>query len=326
MTQRNLDEIEALTRKALLAHGADIGPASEVARAVRVAESYGNKICGLYYVESYCLQLASGRVSGKALPVVTHTREAAVHVDARYGFAQPAFTSGLAPAVDAARQFGVATLAVAHAHTCTSLGYFTEQIANAGMIGFGFTNASPIVAAPGGRTRVLGTNPIAFSVPDGGGLAMHMDQSTTAVALGKITMAKAAGEAIPLGWALDVQGKPTTDPSAALEGSLVSAGDHKGWGFALMAEIMAAAMTGSVLSRDVKPLKQPDGDPHDLGQYYILIDPNVSEDFGDRLKALTEVVATDPDGRLPGQGRKPMQRVDVAPQVWARLEELAGGL
>lgn len=249
-----------------------------------------------------------------------------MHVDARYGFAQPAFTSGLAPAVDAARQFGVATLAVAHAHTCTSLGYFTEQIANAGMIGFGFTNASPIVAAPGGRTRVLGTNPIAFSVPDGGGLAMHMDQSTTAVALGKITMAKAAGEAIPLGWALDVQGKPTTDPSAALEGSLVSAGDHKGWGFALMAEIMAAAMTGSVLSRDVKPLKQPDGDPHDLGQYYILIDPNVSEDFGDRLKALTEVVATDPDGRLPGQGRKPMQRVDVAPQVWARLEELAGGL
>ena len=103
-------------------------------------------------------------------------------------------------AVNAAQEFGVATFSVGHAHTCTSLGYFTEQISNKGLIGFGFTNASPIVAPPGGKTRVIGTNPIAFSVPDGeGGTAMQFDQSTTAVALGKITMAKAAGEKLPEG-------------------------------------------------------------------------------------------------------------------------------
>ena len=134
----------------------------------------------------------------------------------------------------------------------TSLGYFTQQIAQAGCIGIGFTNATPIVAAPGGKTRVIGTNPIAFSVPDGaGGVAMQFDQSTTAVALGKITMAKAAGERIPEGWAVDADGNPTTDPEAALAGSLVSSGGAKGWGFGLMAELLAAGLTGSTLSQDV---------------------------------------------------------------------------
>lgn len=117
----------------------------------------------------------------------------------------------------------MASLAVGHAHTCTSLGFFTGQIAREGLIGIGFTNASPIVAPPGGKTRVIGTNPIAFSAPDGkGGIALQFDQSTTTVALGKITMAKAAGESIPDGWALDADGAPTTDPAKAPAGSLVS--------------------------------------------------------------------------------------------------------
>jgi (2R)-3-sulfolactate dehydrogenase (NADP+) len=326
MSLHSLDEIETVTRQALRAHGALPYIASEVARAVRVAEGYGNKICGLYYVESYCLQLATGRVNGRAEPAVSLPRPAVVHVDADFGFAQPAFAQGLVPALEAAKQNGTATLAVGHAHTCTSLGYFTEQIAKAGFIGIGFTNASPIVAAPGGKTRVIGTNPIAFSVPDGdGGIAMQFDQSTTTVALGKITMAKAMGREIPLGWALDASGQPTTDPEAALQGSLVSVGGHKGWGFGLMAEILAAGMTGSVLSRDVKPLKAPDGPPHDLGQYYILIDPGVSDAFALRLKALAQVATTDQGARMPGQSRVIMEEVEVVPEVWDRMLELAKG-
>lgn len=326
MPHYSLDEIESLTRQALRAHGALPFAATEVARAVRVAEAYGNKICGLYYVESYCLQLASGRVNGRAEPSVTRPRRAVVNVDANFGFAQPAFAQGLVPALEAAREFGTATLAVGHAHTCTSLGYFTEQIAAAGCIAIGFTNASPIVAAPGGKTRVIGTNPIAFSVPDGaGGVAMQFDQSTTMVALGKITMAKAMGESIPLGWALDAQGDPTTDPEEALQGSLVSVGGYKGWGFGLMAEILAAGMTGSVLSRDVKPLKAPNGAPHDLGQYYILIDPSASEAFTTRLKALEQVATFDEGARMPGQSRVMAETVEVVPQVWERLKELAAG-
>ena len=325
MVSISLDEIEAVTCSSLKKHGASAFSAAEVARAVRKAESVGNRICGLYYVESYCQQLQTGRVKGDVLPDVSSPRPGVVQVDARFGFAQPAFAYGLPVALDTARRAGIASLAVCHAHTCTALGYFTEQIALAGLIGIGFTNASPIVAPPGGKSRTIGTNPIAFSVPDAqGGIAMQFDQSTTTVALGKITMAKAAGEKIPEGWALDAEGNPTTDPAAALGGSLVSMGGYKGWGFGLMAEILAAAMTGSVLSRDVKPLKAPDGAPHDLGQYYILIDPSASSDFDARLAGLADAVAADPGARMPGQGKAAQDPVEVADDVWNLMTRLAG--
>ncbi|MEO9685429.1 MAG: Ldh family oxidoreductase [Tateyamaria sp.] len=325
MATVTLAEIERTVQAALMRHGAGAFAAAEVARAVARAEATGNRICGLYYLESYCAQLKSGRVQGDVVPVVTAVRPGAIQVDALMGFAQPAFAYGLTPALDAARRFGVATLAVGHAHTCTSLGYFTEQIAQAGLIAIGMTNASPIVAPPGGKSRMIGTNPIAFAVPDGqGGLAMQFDQSTTTVALGKITMAKAAGETIPEGWALDADGQPTTDPTAALTGSLVSMGGYKGWGFGLMAELLAAGMTGGVLSRDVKPLKAPDGPPHDLGQFYILINPSTSDAFVDRLTALTALVETDDGGRIPGQNRVIHDPADVDVTAWAQAQTLAG--
>ena len=326
MAEISLSTIHDTTQAALMAHGADAFAAAEIARAVAAAESVGNKICGLYYVESYCQQLRSGRVNGTVTPSVSTPRPAAVQVDAGFGFAQPAFAYGLPVALDAARQSGVATLAVCHAHTCTSLGYFTEQIARAGLIGLGFTNASPIVAAPGGKRRVIGTNPIAFSVPDGqGGIAMQFDQSTTTVALGKITMAKAAGTSIPEGWALDAEGQPTTDPTEAIKGSLVSTGGYKGWGFGLMAEILAAGLTGSVLSQGVNPLKAPDGPPHDLGQFYLLIDPSVTGDFDAKVAALSDAVEQDPGARLPGQGKTPADPVEVEDSVWALMQKLAQG-
>lgn len=319
-----LAEIERVVQAALMAHGADAFPAAEVARAVARAEATGNRICGLYYLESYCAQLRSGRVNGKVTPAVSAARSASIVVDAQMGFAQPAFAYGLAPALDAAGRYGVSTLSVCHAHTCTALGYFTEQIARAGFIGIGFTNASPIVAPPGGKSRVIGTNPIAFSVPDGqGGLAMQFDQSTTTVALGKITMAKAAGTPIPEGWALDRDGNPTTDPEAALGGTLVSMGGPKGWGFGVMAEILAAAMTGSVLSQDVQPLKAPDGNPHDLGQYYILIDPGTSDAFGSKMARLSDAVAQDPGARLPGQEREIHDPATLDPKAWQQAQDLA---
>ena len=325
MPQVKLSEIEATVNTALQRHGAAPWIAAEVARAVRKAEAVGNRICGLYYLESYCKQLQSGRVKGDVEPIVTRPRPGAVRVDARFGFAQPAFARALPEAISAALDCGVASLAVGHAHTCTSLGFFTEQIALEGLIGLGMTNASPIVAPPGGKTRVIGTNPIAFSVPDGkGGLAMQFDQSTTTVALGKITMAKAAGEHIPEGWSIDAEGQPTTDPEAAITGSLVSMGGYKGWGFGLMAELLAAGLTGGVVSRHVKPLKAPDGPPHDLGQYYLLMDPGVSGEFFKRLQEVEGAVALDKGARMPGQGKREQDPVKLDHTVWEQTLTLAG--
>lgn len=325
MAKVSLAEIEEVTRAALVAHGAEDWIAGEVARAVREAESHGNRICGLYYLESYCQQLESGRVKGDAEPEVSRPRPGAVVVDARLGFAQPAFARGLPEAVAAARECGVASLAICHAHTCTSLGFFTEQIARQGQIALGMTNASPIVAPPGGKTRVIGTNPISFAVPDGqGGIAMLFDQSTTTVALGKITMAKAAGEKIPEGWAVDAEGTPTTDPEAALGGSLVSMGGYKGWGFGLMAELLAAGMTGSRAAPDIAPLKAPEGEPHDIGDYYLLIDPGMSGAFHDRFARIAGMVAMDEGARIPGAGRQGADPVEVDDAAWQQAQALAG--
>lgn len=322
-----LDEIYECSKAALMHHGAGEFAASEVAYAIRKAEAVGNLICGLYYLESYCTQLQTGRVNGTVEPIVSKPRPASVMVDAKLGFAQPAFTRGLPEAVKTAQQAGTCALAICHAHTCTSLGYFTEQIANAGLIGIGFTNASSVVSPPGGNKAVIGTNPIAMSVPaKDGGVAFQFDQSTSAVALGKITMAASAGKDIPLGWAVDAKGTPTTDPNEALKGSLVSTGGYKGFGFGLMAEILAAAVTGSVNSLDVAGLKLPNGAPHDLGQFYLLIDPTTfsGDVFWDRLARVSDAVSEQEGARLPGTGKQLKDRVDLDSSVWSQALGLTG--
>jgi len=321
-----LDEIERVTQQALQRAGADQWVAVEVAKAVREAEATGNIICGLYYLESYCLQLASGRVKGNVQPELSLPKPSSVQVDAKFGFAQAAFAKALPQAIDTARTMGTCSLAVCHAHTCTSLGYFTRQIAQAGLVGIGFTNASAVVSPPGGNKAVLGTNPIAMSVPaEQGGVAFQFDQSTSAVALGKITMAAAARQSIPMGWAVDAEGKPTTDAQAALKGSLVSTGGYKGYGFGLMAEILAAAMTGSVNSLDVKGLKLVDGPAHDLGQFYFLLDPTTyaGEVFWQRLERLSGAIDEQVGARLPGSAAPSGDDVKIDASLWNKMLNLS---
>ena len=328
MAEQTLDAIEQMSRQALERHGARPDIAASVAHAIRVAESRGNKICGLYYLESYCLQLESGRIPSSTDPVVHQERPGAVRVDGQLGFAQWAFAAGFDAAVASAQANGICGFSVEHTHTCTSVGYFTEQFARAGLLAIGCTNATPRVAPPGGSVPLLGTNPIAMAVPDGnGGVRFQFDFSTSAVALGTITRAKAAGESIPLGWAVDADGNPTTDPAAALEGSLQSAGGYKGYGFGLMVELLASALTGGRRSVDVPPLKAPTGDPHDLGQFYIVIDPGAYSDAGfyDHLASLAGSLAEQPGARLPGEHAATQDPVEIEDDVWALVASLAGG-
>ena len=276
-------------------------------------------------MESYCLQLASGRVDGVVEPTIHVDRPGAVRVDGHFGFAQSAFAAGFNTALEAARNNGICSYSIEHSQTCTSLGYFTEQFAQAGMLTIGATNASAVVAPPGGTTPVLGTNPVAMAVPDGhGGIAFQFDFSTSAIAMGKITMAAAAGESIPLGWAVDANGDPTTDPKAALQGSMLSAGGYKGYGFGLMAELLAGALTGSRLSVEVPPLKAPAGPPHDLGQFYFVIDPGAyDKNFLQRLEQLAEIIENQPGARLPGGNRETPSEVEVDPKLWSLIKDLS---
>lgn len=308
----SLKDIELNTTQALISHGAVPWVAAEVAKAVTQAEAEGNLICGLFYLDSYCKQLTSGRVKGAVDPIVTQPKGSAVQVDAQLGFAQAAFSKGFDKAVELAKLNGTSSLAICHSHTCTSMGYFTEQIAKAGLIGIGMTNAPACVSPPGASKAVLGTNPISMAVPSKeGGITFKFDQSTSAIAIGKIRIAAAAGEKIPFGWAVDKNGEPTDDPVAGLEGSLVSAGGYKGYGFGLMAEILAAAVTGSNNSVDAPALKATEGAPHDLGQFYFLLDPTVyaGDAFWERLETLKNSVECQENARLPGS--KPQEATEV---------------
>ena len=137
-------------------------------------------------------------------------------------------------------------------------------------------------------------------------------------------MAAAAGESIPIGWAVDSNGEPTTDPKAALKGSLVSTGGYKGYGFGLMAEVLAASVTGSVNSIHSGALKAPEGKPHNLGQFYFIIDPQThTESFWQSLDALTDAVEAQPESRLPGRQRTTVTEVTIETAVWEQTLALA---
>lgn len=329
----SIEQCVRLAKRALAAHGARPDVARSVARALATAEAEGNRICGLIWVEGFCRQLASGRVDGQAQPALSQPRPGVVVVDAQRGFPQPAFDLGLAPAVAACRALGVASLRVRRGHTAAALGYFTERLAAEGVVAIGATNSMAAVAPPGGRRPVLGTNPIAFAAPDGaGGVGLQVDLSTSATALGSVRAAQAAGAPIPEGWAVDAEGRPTTDPAAALAGALAPAGGHRGFGVGLMVELLAAVLTGSTLSADAPPAYDADGPAHDLGQHYLLLDPAATPGEGATaaLNRLTDVVV-DAGGRAPGQGKAARRAeaaargVALSPELAARLSRLGDG-
>jgi len=174
---------------------------------------------------------------------------------------------------------------------------------------------------------MLGTNPISMSVPSkNNGIAFQFDQSTSAIAIGKIRVAAANGEEIPEGWAVDKDGNPTTDPNEALEGSLLSSGGYKGFGFGLMAEILSSGLTGSLSSADAPALKTTEGAPHDLGQSYILIDPDFNgenDHFYKQLDKLSNLISPQPNARLPGSEKSNSKTVQIDKDLWNLVSELS---
>ncbi|MGB1237694.1 MAG: Ldh family oxidoreductase [Pseudomonadales bacterium] len=324
----SIEDIRQKSMQCLLAHGAEQWVAEEMANAISYAESRHNPICGLYYLDSYCAHLRNGRVNGSAEPHVSQPKASAVHIDAKDGFAQPAFKKGITQAIAIAKENGTCSLAISDAYTPTAIGYFTDQIAAAGLMGIGFANAPACVAPPGGSSAVLGTNPIAMSVPArDGGVAFHFDQSTTVVIIGKIRVAAAAGEKIPTHWAVDKHGAPTDDPNAALDGgSLAFAGEHKGYGISLMVELLAAAVTGSLSSTKAPPLKAAEGPAHGLGQFFFLLDPTTfsGEAFFDQLEALMQTVESQPNARLPGESQIETE-IALDSALWDKVNTLAQG-
>ena len=227
-TTLSLDEVEQLSDKMLRASGAAPHQAIPTAASIREAEADGIRSVGLNYLPTYCDHVACGKVVGDAVPTVAKPRSAIIAVDAMHGFAHPALLVGLDPLASATRTCGVALLSVSHSYSAGVLGWFVERVAAEGLIALMFANSSSLMAPYGGSKPFFGTNPIAWSVPRVAAPPLVADLSSSTVAWVTVLAAAADDVAIPLGWALDADGQPTTDPHVGLAGSMAPAGGHKG--------------------------------------------------------------------------------------------------
>lgn len=300
-------EIEAFADEMLQAAGTRPKNAGPLARAIAAAECDGIPSHGLMYLPTYVEHVRCGKVDGQAVPQVTCPRFGVVVVDAATGFAHPAIDAGFAELVPAARELGVAALALRNSYNCGVLGYHTERLALEGLVGLGFTNAPASIAPVGGRSAVIGTNPFSLAVPDGaGGTAILIDQSASVVARSEVMKHAREGRPIPEGWALDPDGQPTRDAALALKGTMAPSGGYKGVGVGLLTEVMAAALSGAVLGIDAAPFSGTKGGPPRTGQFFLAVDPAASagDVFSERIAALAEAIIEQPGARLPGRGRQ----------------------
>lgn len=301
-----LAEVEDLTFRALAASG--LGPVQNraVTASVVDAEAEGVHSHGLARLPTYCEHARCGKIDGRAEPTLTRPAPGLVRVDAADGFAHPAIDLGLPALIEAAARQGVAAMAVTRSYNCGVVGYHVRRIAEAGFLALGFVNAPASIAPVGGTVPVFGTNPIALAVPRAEGGPLVLDQSSSVVAKSEIVVHRQRGEAIPLGWALDRDGQPTTDPAAALDGgTMVPAGGHKGAGLAFLVEIMAAWMTGASLSVDASSFADNAGGPPRTGQFFLAVAPGpiAGEAAEARLARLLTAIADQPGARLPGTRR-----------------------
>lgn len=303
----SLQEVAGLTRRALLASGVDLHNEPSITDSVVAAEAEGIHSHGLARLPTYCEHARVGKIDGKARPVLDSPRPGLVRVDAKGGFAHPAIDFGLSPLCAAAKAQGIAALSISNSYNCGVVGYHVERIAREGLVALGFVNAPASIAPANGTRPVFGTNPIAFSLPRTGQSPLVLDQSSSVVAKSEILVHKQRGEPIPLGWALDMAGNPTTDPAAALAGgTMVPSGGYKGAGLALIVELLAAWLTGSNLSIDASSFADNLGGSPRTGQFFIAIDFQAlaGPDASLRLERLFSAMLDQPDVRLPGSRRE----------------------
>jgi (2R)-3-sulfolactate dehydrogenase (NADP+) len=304
MTVLSLREAEDLVVRTLARARTSAENAGSVARALVAAEADGLKGHGLSRLPSYAAQAKVGKVDGFANPMLTRARPGLLAIDAANGFAFPALELAVAALPEVARGQGVAAAAIRRSHHCGAAGHTVERLAEAGLVALMFVNTPAAMAPWGGSKAVLGTNPIAFACPLAGRAPLVIDLSLSKVARGNIVGAKQRGEKIPDGWALDEHGEPTTDPDAALRGTMVPSGEAKGTALALMVELLAAGLTGANFAAEASSYLDAKGPPPGTGQLIITFDPSAfGGDAIARFASLASSIARQDGARLPGARR-----------------------
>ena len=309
-----LPELRARVQAALASAGASPGMAASTARALVLAEAQGLGSHGLSRVSQYATHLRNGRVDGSAVARVVRRKGGAIVVDAGEGLAFPACELAVGAAIAAARNHGVAFAGVVRSHHAGVLVDHLRPAAAAGMVGLGFANSPAAMPAAGGRHAIFGTNPVAAIFPRRGADALMVDLSLSEVARGKVAQAAKAGQPIPPGWAVDAQGRPTTDATAALDGAMLpigAASSPKGAMLALTVELLVTALIGARFGFEASSFFVDAGNRPGIGQAFVVVDPAAlagRDAYLDRVEFLVDEMMKDEGVRLPGARREALRR------------------
>ncbi len=260
---------------------------------------------------------------------VSWSRPALALLDADNALGPVAGVRAVQLAVERARVYGAGVVAVRRSNHLGAMNFYLRRLAADGMAGLGFSNTPPAMAPPGTSTPYLGTNPIAAAFPRRGGGALVVDMATSQVARGHILRARQEGGPLPPGWAVDDRGRPTTDPDAAIAGSLAPLGGAKGFALALLVEVMTGVLAGAGVGPEVTGTFIPSDRESNVGHSFWALDVGAFGGFGERLERLAADLHG-LGGRVPGERhhrereRHLREGVELPESLVRELEELSG--
>jgi ureidoglycolate dehydrogenase (NAD+) len=325
--------LERWTTELLAGAGLDGAAAATVAATLVDASLRGVDSHGVARTPIYVERLRAGGINPRPQPRIEREAGALALMDGDDGPGQVAGVQATDHSIELARHFGIGVVAVRRSNHYGAAGFYAMRAARAGMIGVSTTNADPLVIPFGGRDPVLGTNPIAFAAPLPSGV-FCLDMATSQVAVNRIYNARDAGRPIPEGWGVDAEGWTTTDPAAVA--AAVPLGGYKGYGLAVMVEILSGVLAGAGVAHTVAPLYGPREAPQDVGHFHLALDPGPlvgAGPFADSLaRLLAELSATppgtghdevlvpgDPEERAAAERRK--TGIPLPPFLWSALRE-----
>lgn len=324
-------ELVDLLKAIFLNHGCSDHVATLLADNMAGAERDGAHSHGVFRIKGNLGSLDSGWLDGKAVPVLEDVGPGMLRADGRNGFSLPVLAMAKEPLIAKARANGIAVLSVRKAHHFSAVWPDIEPFAREGFLALAMVNSMASVVPHGGHRKLYGTNPMGFAVPRTPD-PLVFDQASSAMANGDVQIARREGRQLPPGTGIDREGKPTTDPSAVLDGgALLPFGGHKGSSLAMMMEIMGAALAGSDYSFEMDWSKHPGAATPHGGQTYILIDPKrgAVDTFANWIEVLIDAIHDAGQTRLPSDRRYAMRRqsmlegITIAEEALVEIRRLA---
>lgn len=237
----------------LVAHGVSKTDAGTIAEQLVLADLRGVDTHGLIRLPGYIGRIGAGELHPDHAPTVIHETPGTAMVDGGHNFGQVVAAYAMSIAIEKAKTVGVGTVTAKNSSHFGAAAKFAMMAAEAGCVGIAATNGWPLMPGVGGAERTIGNNPLAIGAPTRLGYPMVIDIAMSQVAAGKLRIALALGQTIPLDWAFDSNGLPTDDPHEALfnNGLLRPVGDHKGFGLAVMMDVLSGVLSGGMFGNDV---------------------------------------------------------------------------